>query len=103
MNQRIDKPGFIATIAVMLLMTVPLMMAPELSSKVMQQAYEYIGSNFGFLYVFLATTILPLLLWLAFGKYGSIKLGDADDKPEYNNFAWSGMLFCAGVGAGLLY
>ncbi len=103
MNQRIDKPGFIATIAVMLLMTVPLMMAPELSSKVMQQAYEYIGSNFGFLYVFLAATILPLLLWLAFGKYGSIKLGDADDKPEYNNFAWSGMLFFAGVGAGLLY
>jgi BCCT family betaine/carnitine transporter len=103
LNQRIDKPGFIATIAVMLLMTVPLMMAPELSSKVMQQAYEYIGSNFGFLYVFLAATILPLLLWLAFGKYGSIKLGDADDKPEYNNFAWSGMLFCAGVGAGLLY
>jgi hypothetical protein len=65
----------------MLLMTVSLMIAPELSSTIMQQAYESKGNNFGFLYVFLAATILPLLLWFAFGKYGGIKLGDPDDEP----------------------
>lgn len=103
MKQRIDKIGFIATIAIIILMTIPLVIAPKVSAEVMQQAYEYIADNFGFLYVFLASAILVLLMWFAFGKYGDIKLGDIDDQPQYNNFSWSGMLFCAGVGAGLLY
>ncbi|MBL4629653.1 MAG: BCCT family transporter [Paraglaciecola sp.] len=103
MNQQIDKSGFIATVVVILMMTVPLIVAPQDSAEVMDLAYLYIANNFGFLYVFLSSAVLALLIWLAFGKYGDIKLGDADDQPEYNNFSWSGMLFCAGVGAGLLY
>ena len=43
------------------------------------------------------------LAWLAFGRYGSRKLGDADAEPEFSTFSWIAMLFCAGVGAGLMY
>ena len=103
MKQRIDKSGFIATIIVILLMTLPILLAPQKSAEVMKLAYGYIAVNFGFLYVFQASAILALLCWLAFGKYGSIRLGDEDDRPEFNTFTWAGMLFCAGVGAGLLY
>lgn len=81
MKQHIDKKGGIATIAVILLITVPLIIAPKVSADVMQQAYEYVANNFGFLYAFLASAILILLMWIAFGKYGAIKLGDIDDEP----------------------
>ncbi len=103
LKQRIDKSGFIATILVIFLMTIPMVVAPTKSAELIQQAYQFIAKDFGFLYVFLASSILLLLLWLAFGKYGKIKLGEPTDKPQYNTLEWSGMLFCAGVGAGLLY
>jgi len=81
LKQRIDKKGFIAKIAVILLMTVPLIIAPKVSADVMQQAYEYVANNLGFLYAFLASAILILLMWIAFGKYDATKLGHIDDEP----------------------
>jgi len=38
-----------------------------------------------------------------FSKYGNIKLGKNDSKPEYSFFSWVSMLFAAGMGIGLMY
>lgn len=103
MNQQIDKPGFIATILVVLLISVPLFFAPETGATLMTDLYGFIATNFGFVYLLTGCGTLGLLIWLAFGKYGDIKLGDKDDTPDFSTFSWVGMLFCAGVGAGLLY
>jgi len=40
---------------------------------------------------------------LAFSKYGNIKLGSEDSKPEYSTKSWFGMLFGAGMGIGLVF
>ncbi len=40
---------------------------------------------------------------LAFSKYGNIKLGPDDSKPEYSNASWFAMLFGAGMGIGLVF
>lgn len=103
MSAQIDKFGFTATILVVLLISVPLFFAPEAGAKIMTDLYSFIAVNFGFLYLLAGSGTLILLIWLAFGKYGKIKLGDADDTPDFSTFSWIGMLFCAGVGAGLLY
>lgn len=42
-------------------------------------------------------------LWLAFGRYGNVKLGGPDEKPEFSTFTWFAMMFCGGSGAGLIY
>ncbi len=42
-------------------------------------------------------------LILAFSKYGKIKLGSDDSKPEYRTSSWFGMLFGAGMGIGLVF
>jgi glycine betaine transporter len=49
------------------------------------------------------TFFLALGLYLAFSKYGKIKLGSPDDKPEFHTVSWLAMLFAAGMGAGLLF
>ena len=49
------------------------------------------------------TTLLILVLWLAFGRYGTIKLGGPEDKPEFSYPSWLAMLFAAGMGVGLLF
>ncbi len=47
--------------------------------------------------------ILLVSVWLALSRYGRIKLGRDDDKPEFSTVSWLTMLFAAGMGVGLLY
>jgi len=42
-------------------------------------------------------------LWLALSRYGKIRLGQPDDRPEFGRFAWFAMLFQAGMGIGLVF
>jgi BCCT family betaine/carnitine transporter len=103
LDQNIDKTSFIATIAVILLVSIPLIIAPETGAEIITQCYQWIAHTFGFLYIFAGSASLVLLIWLASSRYGDIKLGDEDDQPEFSTYSWVGMLFCAGIGAGMLY
>lgn len=50
---------------------------------------------------FIMLTVSFLLIvcaWLAFSKYGNIKLGQDDDEPEFSTLSWIAMLFSAGMG-----
>ena len=46
---------------------------------------------------------LIVCAWLAFSRFGLIKLGRDDDEPEFSTVSWLTMLFAAGMGVGLLY
>ena len=55
-------------------------------------------------FIMLSVSFLLLTsIGLAFSKYGSIKLGQDDDEPEFSTVSWLTMLFAAGMGVGLLY
>jgi glycine betaine transporter len=62
-----------------------------------------ITSGLGWLYMLITTFFLVFVVYLAFSRYGKIKLGQPDDEPEYGNFAWFAMLFQAGMGIGLVF
>lgn len=47
--------------------------------------------------------MLIFCLALAFSRYGNIRLGADDDRPEFSTPAWIAMLFAAGMGVGLLF
>ncbi len=64
---------------------------------------NWISGTFGWLYVAAMTGFLVFAIWLAIGKYGRIKLGADDEKPEFNRLTWFAMLFSAGMGIGLLF
>lgn len=64
---------------------------------------SWVSNSFGWLYILFVFALCIFLLWLALGKYGKIKLGKDDDKPEYSNFSWYAMLFCGGTGIGLVF
>ncbi len=51
----------------------------------------------------LATVFLILALWLAFSRFGKLKLGHPDDQPEFSIPSWLAILFAAGMGVGLLF
>ncbi|GGE82112.1 BCCT family transporter [Priestia taiwanensis] len=63
----------------------------------------YILQKFGWFYSLLMTSLVVLAFYLAFSKYGSIRLGKDDDRPEFSYLTWLAMLFGAGMGIGLIF
>src|SRR5215216_5967781 len=63
----------------------------------------WITDGLGWVYMLITTFFLFFVLWLAFSRYGKIKLGQPDDEPEFGYFAWFAMLFQAGMGIGLVF
>jgi BCCT family betaine/carnitine transporter len=100
---RTDWPVFITTVLVILLLSVPIVAFKDQAAGVITAAYDGITRSVGVLYLWYGTGAVAFLLWLAFGRFGKVRLGDADSRPEFSTLSWVGMLFCAGVGAGLLY
>ncbi len=63
----------------------------------------FIVSYFGWFYILSVAAMLIFVVWLAMTRYGHIRLGPNDSRPEYGNFTWFAMLFSAGMGIGLLF
>jgi BCCT family betaine/carnitine transporter len=100
---RVDRPLFIATLAAILLVSIPIIGFHETAGAVISQLFTLLTQHFGVFYIWYGCGAVVILIWLAFGKYGDIKLSDVEHEPEFSLFSWIGMLFSAGVGAGLLY
>ena len=102
-QSRIDWPSFGLCAAILVSASIPLFLYPDASSAALEALYNYITREFGILYLLASVAAISFLAWLAFSRYGKLRLGDPDDTPEFREISWVGMLFCAGVGAGLLY
>lgn len=63
----------------------------------------WIESTLNWYYITALSVMLFACLYLMFSKYGSIRLGGDDSRPEFRNFSWFAMLFSAGVGIGILF
>jgi BCCT family betaine/carnitine transporter len=101
-QSRIDWPSFVLAAAILVLASIPVFVYPAESSAFLESLYTYISHKFGVLYLLAGVAAVGFLLWLAFSRFGNVRLGDVDDRPEFSELSWIGMLFCAGIGAGLL-
>ncbi len=72
-------------------------------TSVLAAVVGFITTNLGWVYMLITTFFLVFVIYLAFSRYGKIKLGAPDDEPEFGNFAWFAMLFQAGMGIGLVF
>lgn len=76
---------------------------PGLTQNLSNGIKQFIFVNLNWIYVWAVTIFVIFLVYLMFSKYGSVKLGRNDSKPEYSFFSWISMLFAAGMGIGLMY
>ena len=57
----------------------------------------------GWFVMLTASIMLIASLVLALSKFGRIKLGRDEDRPEFSTISWMTMMFAAGMGVGLLF
>ncbi|MFC7513570.1 BCCT family transporter [Herbaspirillum sp. GCM10030257] len=78
-------------------------LSPTSLAAVFDTALASITKNFGWLYLWAALALVIFAVYLAFSRYGNLKLGNDEDEPEFSLGAWFAMLFAAGMGIGLVF
>jgi len=58
---------------------------------------------FSWYYVAITAFFVAFCLFLGFSRFGDIRLGRDDDRPEFSTPAWFSLLFAAGMGIGLVF
>lgn len=76
---------------------------PKLTENLLNSVKDFIFVNLNYVYVWSVTIFVIFLIYLMFSKYGNIRLGRNESKPDYSFFSWISMLFAAGMGIGLMY
>ena len=79
------------------------LLSPATLDTVFGQLLANITHNFGWFYLWTVLGLVLLAFFLAFSRYGDLKLGDEDEEPEFSVGAWFSMLFAAGMGIGLVF
>ncbi len=67
------------------------------------QLTGWVARNLGWFYILSVSSLLIFLLGLACSRYGDIRLGADDSRPDYSNLTWFTMLFAAGIGTILMF
>lgn len=78
------------------------MVLPDSSKQVLEGIRKFIGDDCGLYYAILGVGVFWLTIWVAFSKYGKIKLGHID-KPQYGNFLWGAMIFTSALAADIVF
>ncbi len=102
-KQRIDWPLFISGLVITLALALPLAIWPEAGAAVVDNVFDFMTFNFKWAFLLFGLFCIIFLLILAFGKYGNIKMGGPEDQPEFSNYTWAAMIFCAGIGIAIVY
>ena len=79
------------------------LLSPASLDSVFSTALSGITRNFGWFYLWVVLGLVVLAFFLAFSRFGDLKLGEEDDEPEFSLGAWFAMLFAAGMGIGLVF
>ena len=76
---------------------------PEASSSAFGAVRNFLGNELGSYYLLVGLAILLISFYIAFSRYGKIRLGKPGEKPQYSNFAWGAMMFTSGLAADILF
>lgn len=75
----------------------------DLANGLYSGAKAWIERSLGWYYVAVVSGVLFFTCWVGLSRFGNLRLGKDDERPEFSNYSWFAMLFSAAVGTGLLF
>lgn len=101
--QPLDRPVFYTSLAVVLALVTLGVLFPSGFAAITSSVLDGLVTNFSWAFVLAATGFVAFALFLAFSRYGRIRLGKDDEAPAYSRLSWIAMMFSAGMGIGLMF
>lgn len=102
-KRNIDWMITLLPLGVIIALSILFFFLPEQSNEVLSEIRYILGDTLGSYYLIIGLGIFLVSLYLATSKYGTIVLGNANEKPKYSFFAWGAMMFTAGLAADILF
>ncbi len=96
---RVFWPALVAILAVVVFAIA----APEATDTVFKGVNTWIVVNLGWYYMLVVAIFVAVTIGVGVSKFGRIRLGRDDEKPEFGLMSWFAMLFAAGMGIGLVF
>ena len=100
---QIDWISMIVPLVGALFLAVLFMLIPEESTIVLDRIRGFLGDDIGVYYILMGLFAFGATMYIAFSKYGQIRLGKETDKPQYGAFAWGSMVFTSTMAADILF
>ncbi|ARI77800.1 BCCT family transporter [Halobacillus mangrovi] len=99
----IDWHFFIVTLLFLTVVCSSIFLFPETLYLWFDTIRIQINEAVGIVFLWAGMSALLFLLWVAFSSYGNIKLGKEQERPAFSSLSWIAMIFCAGIGSGIMY
>lgn len=103
MTAKLNKTVFFISSGLILVLALFASIFPKVADAFFKHLQAVIVENGSWFYVLTVAIILITVAFLAFSKYGDIKLGPDHSTADYSNISWFAMLFSAGMGIGLMF
>lgn len=99
----VNPPVFFTTILLIALSLTLCLAYSESIDQWFAETQLSITENLGWFLIISVNIILIFSLYLAFSKFGKIRLGGDQAEPEFTRASWFTMLFSAGMGIGIMF
>ena len=93
----------LSSTAILLVFITLTLMFKQDTSAFFKSALESITNTTGWFLILASNIFIVAAFYFAFGRFGTIRLGGTDAKPEFSTPAWFAMLLSAGMGIGLMF
>ncbi|MFW6248703.1 MAG: BCCT family transporter, partial [Bacteroidota bacterium] len=99
----IHPPVFIPSAIFLILFISIVLIVGEPMKEIFNNLQAGLSHGAGWFFILVVNFFLFFMLFLAFSKYGQVRIGGRDAKPEFTRMEWFAMLFSAGMGIGILF
>jgi choline/glycine/proline betaine transport protein len=103
LRRHTNPPVFLISGAVVLAFVVAGVLFTEATGDLAGAVQSFITTYFGWFYILAVNFFLIFVVVLMLSRYGRVRLGPDESRPEFSTWAWFAMLFTAGMGIGLVY
>ncbi len=93
----------LVSVSIMIIFILATLMFKDDANQFFKASLELVTSKAGWFLILVSNIFIIAALYFGLGKFGGIRLGGKDAKPEFSTPAWYAMLLSAGMGIGLMF
>ncbi|GAA3883803.1 choline transporter [Gibbsiella dentisursi] len=102
-QDRLNPVVFFTSAGLILAFSLMTIFFTDFSGRWLVRTLNWVSTTFGWYYLLAATLYIVFVVLIAGSRFGSIKLGPEQSKPEFSLMSWAAMLFAAGIGIDLMF
>lgn len=99
----LNGPVFFTSTFIIIASIVLTLVFQEQAESYFDKIQTFVANKAGWFFILSVNVYLIFMIYLAFSRFGNLRIGGPKAKPEFKTISWFAMLFSAGMGIGLLF